>query len=207
MKIVILVEGHTEHAVLREFLKRWLDDNLDRRIGIQVVKFEGAAALLDDVAQKSRMHLDEGDVVAVVSLLDLHGFPRYPDSVRGVRERYKWGRKHVEQLVARENPVAQSKFRHFFAVHELEAWLLSDPAIFPQGVQAELPKKPPEAVNFDEPPARLLNRVYHSVTGRNYKKRTHGPRLFKKLNPELVYKMCPHFKAMMDELLELANAG
>lgn len=34
--------------------------------------------------------------------------------------------------------------------------------------------KEPETVDFDEPPARLLNRVYTAQTRRGYKKTTYG---------------------------------
>ena len=43
------------------------------------------------------------------------------------------------------------KFRLFFAVHEFEAWLLSQPDIFPREIKNALQNRiaQPEQVNFD----------------------------------------------------------
>ena len=41
MKFVLFVEGHTEKAALPAFLKRWLDPQLEQRVGLKPVRFEG----------------------------------------------------------------------------------------------------------------------------------------------------------------------
>jgi hypothetical protein len=56
-----------------------------------------------------------------------------------------------------------------------------------------------------EPPAYLLNRLYVEATGRTYKKRTYGEELFRKLDPQLVWEKCPHFRELADELVNLAK--
>jgi hypothetical protein len=75
----------------------------------------------------------------------------------------------------------------------------------PAEVKKKLPSKAaqPEAVNFDEPPAKLLNRLYGEALRKDYKKVVEGTKLFHKLNPELVYQSCPSFKALADDLLGL----
>jgi len=42
------------------------------------------------------------------------------------------------------------------------------------------------------------------VTGREYKKVTHGTDLFRKLDPELACSKCPQLKKMLDYMLEAA---
>ena len=71
-------------------------------------------------------------------------------------ERYKWAKKDIE------NKIEESRFRQFFAVHETEAWLLSDPKIFPKNIRDAFPGKVqnPETVNFNEPPSKLLEKLY-----------------------------------------------
>jgi hypothetical protein len=51
----------------------------------------------------------------------------------------------------------------FFAVHELEGWLFSNPDIFPNEVRKAVAGKSiqPEKVNFDEPPAKHLDKIYN----------------------------------------------
>jgi len=97
----------------------------------------------------------------------------------------------------------------FFAVHELEAWLLSDLEIFPKNIRKRLSKlkKDPEEVNFNEPPAKLLEKIYRSVTGKNYKKVTYGKQLFKNLNPETAAEKCPNLKKLLNEILTMAESA
>lgn len=169
MRFILFVEGYTEDKALPAFLKRWLDARLTKPVGIRVVRFEGWPELVKDVAKKAKMHLNgpsKDDIIAVISLLDLYGPTFYPDKASESGVRYDWGKQYLEAIVD------QSKFFQFFAVHEVEAWLLSDPEIFPQKVKSALPKKidRPETVNFTEPPAKLLERLYSQHTHRSYKK-------------------------------------
>src|SRR5437879_3271947 len=97
----------------------------------------------------------------------------------------------------------------FFAVHELEAWILSQPQLLPPTVRNALPGKAtePESINFKEPPAKLFDRLYRSGTGRDYKKLVYGKALFESLDPFVACKKCPHLKSMLDEMLRLAKAS
>jgi hypothetical protein len=203
MKFVLFVEGDTERLCIGEFLKRWLDPQLSERVGIQPVKFTGYANFNKEVVKKANAHLNspkESEIIAVIGLLDLAGPGFYPKHVKTADEKYAWGKKHFEEEVNNE------RFRMFFAVHEFEAWLLSQPDIFPREVQPALKKIPhPERVNFDEPPAKLLKRIYREKLRRNYHKTTHGKLLFKKLDPNIAVSKCPYLKAMLQDMLKMAK--
>lgn len=204
MKFILFIEGHTEKKVLPQFLKKWLDPKLMKPVGIKTVRFEGWKELVKDSPKKALMHLngpEQHDLVAVIALLDLYGPTFYPPDKNTAQERYAWAKEHLE------SKVSHSKFRQFFAVHETEAWLLSDPNLFPIEVKKALPGKiqRPEEVNFDEPPARLLERIYKEKTKWAYKKTTHGSDLFNKLDPNLAYTKCPRLKELWDEMLKLAK--
>ena len=95
----------------------------------------------------------------------------------------------------------------FLAVHELEAWLLSDPGIFPAAVCQRLKNdhREPEKVNFDRPPSKYLKELYLSSGKTGYKKTTEGKKLFSRLNPDLAHGECPHLAQMLDEMLRLAK--
>ena len=81
---------------------------------------------------------------------------------------------------------------------------MSDSGIFPSECRNVLDKiKLPETVNLDEPPAKLLHRLYRH----KYKKTTHGPELFGKLDPQVAYAKCPKLKVLLDKMLELAQAA
>jgi len=201
MKFVLFVEGPTERLALPSFLKRWLDARLNQPVGIQPVKFEGWPELVKDCPRKARMYLNKGDIIAVIALLDLYGPTLYPKNKCSASERYVWAKKKLEAQVG------ATKFRQFFAVHETEAWLLSDPSIFPSAIKKALPAKTnnPEDVDFDLPPSKLLEDLFWQKTGKTYKKITHGKEFFDKLDPNLAYQKCPRLKELLDELLKLAK--
>lgn len=206
MKFILFVEGYTENKALPQFLKKWLDPRLANPVGIKTVRFEGWQELIKDAPLKARMHLDgpdKNEIIAVISLLDLYGPTFYPSKLKKSNERYDWAKKHIEEKVN------QPKFFQFFAVHEVEAWLLSEPNIFPVGVREAFPTKinHPETVNFNEPPAKLLERLYPLHVRRSYKKVVNGKGLFGKLDPTVAYKKCPKLKELLDKMLELAKGS
>jgi len=118
-----------------------------------------------------------------------------------VEERYEWAQSHIEKKVG------ASGYRQHFAVHEVEAWILSQPDLLPPAVKRKLPgtAQHPETVNFNEPPAYLLNRLYEEALKKGYKKVANGRDLFSKLDPHTVCSKCPYFKRLCDDLAGLAK--
>ncbi len=207
MRFILFVEGHTEKN-FPQLLKRWLDPNpiLEKPVGIRTVRFEGWAELLKEAPKKAEMHLNgpaNDDIIAVISFLDLCGPTFYPNNLTGYEERYNWAKEYIEKKVN------QPKFFQFFAVHEIEAWLLSQPEIFPLKVRDAFTKniQNPETVNFDEPPAKLLNKIYRRSTNRSYKKVVNGKELFEKLDPNIAYQKCNKLQELLDKMLELAESA
>jgi hypothetical protein len=205
MKFLLYGEGWTEHEALRGFLRRWLDGQINTRVGIDSVRLEGIDEFVSGVRTKIHTHSNSekaGNAIGYIGLADVYRFPGYPDSATSVEQRCDWARKKMLRKV--DHP----KFRMHFAVHEVEAWLLSDPDIFPEAVKKALPGRAshePEAVDFDEPPGKLLRRLYREKLGQEYKKRVNGPALFRVLDPKKVYAKCPYFRRMLDDMLDLAR--
>jgi len=206
MKFVLFVEGHTERKALPEFLKRWLDVRLTRKVGIKVVRFEGLNDYCGEIAKKVELNLGGkagADVIAGIGLLDLYGPKFYPANKTTAAERYDWAKAWLEDQVG--NP----RFRQHFAVHETEAWLLSEPKILPGAVSKALPGKcnQPESVNFNEPPAKLLERLYKEKLGKPYKKLIDGADLFAELSPDVAQQKCPYLGRLLQDMLSLAQAA
>ena len=204
MKFVMFVEGHTEKKSIAPFLKRWLDPRLNQPVGIQPVRFEGWPEMIKDMANKARRHLDgpkQRDIIAVVALLDLYGPTIYPANLETVDDRYRWATEDIIKQVNRK------RFRMYFAVHEVEAWLLAQPNLFRQEISTKLPGsvQQPETVNFDTPPSKLLGKLYSQHLKKDYNKVVFGYELFRMLDPNVVYEKCPYFAKMMDDLLHLAK--
>lgn len=100
------------------------------------MRFEGWRDYYDEIGKKVRLNLSGrtgADVVGAIGLLDLYGPTFYPKEVVGAVDRYAWAKAHIEQKV--DHP----RFYQHFAVHETEAWLLSDPKILPKEVRTALP--------------------------------------------------------------------
>ena len=201
MKFILFVEGHTEKLAIPSFLKRWLDPRLSTRVGIQAVRFEGWAELIKDSPIKADLYLSQEDVIAVVGLLDLYGPTIYPDNENTAEKRYVWAKQHLEEKVD------QAQFFQFFAVHEIEAWLLCDPRIFPSSVRplVERISQAPEDVDNTTPPSKRLNHIYQRQTKRNYRKITHGKDLFERLDPDSASQQCPHLRDLLESMLCLAR--
>lgn len=207
MKIVLFVEGDTEYAVIPDFLKRWLDTRLKEEnkmlVGVQAVRFDGWAEMEAECAARAKRYLNapKEDVIAVLGLLDLYGPTFYPSDRDTASKRYDWAKAYIEKKVGAK------KFSQHFAVHEIEAWLLSDPAIFPPEIKKALTNKypHPEQVNSTEPPAKLLNELYQKHLKRPYRKTVDGRSLFAKLNPATAYSKCPKLKMLLDEMLTRAQ--
>jgi len=204
VKFIVFVEGHTEKKALPDFIRRWLDARLPQRLGLKTVRFEGWPELWRGAPRKARLYLNgpgNEDIIGVISLLDLYGPTIYPKNKQTAQERCDWAKAEMERQVGLPG------FRQFLAVHETEAWLLSQPAIFPEPVRDGFPgnTKHPETVDFDEPPAKLLDRLYRNRLKQTYKKVTHGKALFDKLDPNDAYARCPRLKELFDEMLAMAS--
>jgi hypothetical protein len=204
MRFILFCEGQTER-LMSPFIKRWLDSKLTQKVRVHPVRFNGWRQMVDDVCVKADLWLNGNgsqDVIAVISLLDLYGPTIYPKNLTTSGERYDWLTKHME------GRCRQTRFRHYCAVHETEAWLLSQPSLFPHDVRPFIEKiREPEKVNNDKPPSKLLNELYLAKTGKKYKKTVNGQDLFSKLDPELATQKCPHLKAMLDHMVELGQAA
>jgi hypothetical protein len=206
MKFVLFVEGHTERKALPDFLKRWLDARLPQKVGIKVVRFEGWSHYRDEIAKKVALNLGGkagSDVIAGIGLLDLYGPTFYPPDKVTATERYEWAKARFEKDVAHPN------FRQHFAVHETEAWILAEPKRLPGAVSKALPGKcnQPESVNFNEPPAMLLERLYKEKLGKSYKKVIDGANLFADLSPEVAQAKCPYLSRLLQDMLVLAQSA
>jgi hypothetical protein len=205
VRFVLFVEGYTERQALGEFLKRWLDPRLPQPVGIRTVRFNGWRQFVEDIPVRVRMHFEgpgRDKILAALGLLDLYGPTFYPAHVTSAQDRCAWAVTEIERKVG------HPKFRMFFAVHELEAWILSQPQLLPEPVRRALPGtvNHPESIDFDEPPAKLLERLYQSHTRKSYKKVTYGEELFRQLDPSVAYDKCPHLAEMLDYMLKVGRA-
>ena len=215
MKFILLLEGATEEKGVPGFINRWLNQFFAVGVGVQPDTFEGWPDLHDSAPKKAARYLTDArspDVIAVVSLLDLYGPTFYPPDKATVSERHAWGSEYMQGRVRqhfRQKGLSDdlaAKYRHFFAVHETEAWFLAQPSLFPDEIRQFLEKQPkaPEAVNFQTPPGKLLEQQYLQKLKVRYPKTTKARNFFPRLDTETVVSRCPYLKAMLHELRRMA---
>lgn len=205
MKFILFVEGATEKRGAVQLIGKYLSSKLEPvSVGIKPIDLKGSGNFFKEISRKARLHLKGPDgerIIAAIGLLDLYGAGFIPEDLPSCQERYRWGKDKIEGMVSHR------KFRMFFAVHEVEAWILSQPSVLPfsLGRSAEQSFAKPEDVDFDEPPAKLLKKLYAQARKGGYKKTVDGEQLFSKLDPEAVFDKCPYFRAMIEEMLTLAR--
>ena len=159
------------------------------------------SSFLDDLPKRVEFYLNEGRANFVVGLVDLYGLP--PDridlsSCGSIKEKVSTARRYIKSLVPEEY---RGLFHQHFAVHEVEAWLLAYPEKWPQSARDQIRKRPPEQVNFKEPPAKFLKRIL----GGRYKKTVHAKNLFPEVNPQAAVDKCPFLKLLVEDLLRIAR--
>jgi hypothetical protein len=201
VKLILYVEGDTEKEVLPQFLRRWVDPRLENKVRIAPVNLDGVSNYIKEFANRAQLDLRAADVLGCIGIIDLYGsgLP-YPNGT--IEAKYEWAKEELEKQVR------DPRFRQHFAVHETEAWLLSEPQIFPPDIASHLPKSPtPERVNFQDPPSHRLKDLYWQRLGKRYKKPIEGSRLFQKLDPEVACARCPYLKLLLEDIVALAKTA
>jgi hypothetical protein len=207
-RIALFVEGDTERGDARQktlptFFHKWLDPQLPlwSKVGIHAVKFQGVSNYLDDLPTKLDLYLREGRANYVIGLVDLYGLPSARIDVSDcttVQAKVVKARREIRKLVPDE---FRMRFHQHFAVHEVEAWLLAYPERWPPDVRKHITRRPPEQVDFDEPPAKFLKRILRG----KYKKTVHAKNIFPTVNPQTAIDKCPFLRLLAQDLLEIAG--
>ncbi len=202
-RIALFVEGETELA-LPPFFHRWLDPQLPAagKVGITPVKFQGIANYLDDVAAKTEMYLDQRRANVIVGVVDLYGLPSTRINLSThttLKDKVVAARAYVRQLIPTR---LQPYFRQHFAVHETEAWLLAYPDEWPPAIRGPITERPPEEMNFHEPPSKLLTRLL----GGEYKKIVRARNILGRVDAQVAITACPFLGLLAEDLLGLARA-
>ncbi len=212
MRFVLFVEGDTERLGLPSFFGRWLDRRsaAGAKVGMKVVTLRGLGVFQTKIKRRAEEYLTgkmSGKTVAAFGLLDLHGlqhgdfFDGAPKAAQSglpsVESRVRFGTEKMERLVGLE------RFHMFFAVHEIEAWMLSQPEILaPADKYLGRNVDTPEAINFDNPPSKVLHTAYSRAFKQSYLKTINGPALLEKLDVDIAYEKCPNLARMFDTMAD-----
>ena len=197
----MLCEGDTEELALRHFLARqWASDGL-RSVGLKAINADGKP---EKIAKFAKGYLNEQEVLAVFTLIDLKGMNKVVhqphDSLETKIGRVRdWLRGQVN------HPRADDFFPHV-CVHETEAWILAEGNALAKRLNDKRIQPDPNAElkNFENPPSDRLNRLFLRIRKRRYNKIIDGTPLFKAMEFQRVYTSCQHFREFYDDLRAVA---
>ena len=201
---MILCEGRTEELAVRHFVARqW------REAGLTSVSLDcrNLSGQPKKVGPYATMYLDEPDVLAVFTLVDLNRmnlvtYARDDELEEKVQRVQGWLRNQVHE---------HSRARDFFphvSVHEVEAWILAEGKALSRrlGDSNITPDSKAEFKNFQNPPSNRLNDLFRRIKSRRYQKIEDGTPLFKATQFQPVYDSCPYFRHFYDDLKALTRA-
>ena len=198
----MLCEGDTEEVAVRHFLARqWAEDEF-AHVGLHRRNLNGH---LEKVRPFALGYLEDREVLAVFTLIDLYGMTRVTraanDELEAKVERVKtWLRDQVGP---------HSRSHDFFphvSVHEVEAWILAEGIALSQRLRDLSIKPDPQAErkNFQKPPKKRIDELFLRARKTRYKESVDAQALFLKLAFQPVYESCPHFREFYDDLKSVA---
>jgi len=201
-RIVLLCEGDTEELAVRNFIARqWQSDGFGS-IGLHTVNLNSKH---QDGPTKAALYLDEPEVLAVFTLVDLQGMNRvdhsHHDSLETKVTRVRdWFRARLEHSRAND-------FFPHICVHETEAWVLAEGAALANRLDdAGIGPDPgAETKNFQHPPKRRINDLFMSHKGDRYQKIRDGRPLFAALQFDPIYRTCKYFRTFYDDLTRVGT--
>jgi len=203
-RIVLLCEGDTEEIAVRHFItRRWQSDGLSA-VGLHPVNLNGK---IQDAHLKAGLYLDEANVLAVLTLIDLQGMDRvehgHADALNVQVERVKeWLRRGVGHARHKD-------FCPHVCVHETEAWILAEGLALRKRLDDTGINPDPQAElrNFQSPPKKRLNELFLRKKKDRYHKINDGRPLFAALEFDSVYSSCAYFRAFYDDLKRIAQTS
>lgn len=196
-RIVVLCEGGTEELAVRHFLARqWKSEDLGS-VGLKGINLDGK---LEKAGKFANGYLDDQDVLAVITLVDLQGMARVThqpnDSLEVKIQRAR------QWLSAQVNHARANQFLPHVCVHQTEAWILAEgyalaARLNDSGIE---PDPRAEFKDFQNPPSSRLNELFLRIKKRRYNKTIDGTPLFAAMRFEPVYNSCRYFRAFYDDL-------
>jgi len=191
MRLVILVEGDLEHAVIKSFLAPFCRPYFSR---VDVYPANGNGYFVRRFVKDVIEELNEKDTY-VLCLIDLYGEPfgiyntgKRDNHEISVEESFLKLKQCIEDQINHQH---KWRFTAFPVIREIETWLFAIPVVMRKLNSQVHPA--PETIHH---PAEMLNKIYSG-----YKKLTTGKVLFRDATAQSVYDdNCPHFKLLVDWL-------
>lgn len=219
-RVLILAEGQTEEAFIRDVLAPYLLRRDIHPIPTVVVtrfvksgpRFKGGITSYEQVRRDVCKLLKDTNAVLVTTMLDYYGlpadFPGMSDRPPGTPGSGYLRMKHVEQCFQQD--ISHLRFVPYLALHEFEALVLVDPArcqtaFTDKGIVKQLAQvcegvASPEEINegLTTAPSKRILKIFPA-----YQKTLHGPLATEELGLDALRSACPHFNEWVSRLESL----
>lgn len=196
MKIKVLCEGETEEG-LRPLLVAAIHNP---RCGVIVKPYEGIADLRRHLGKRVRAEIENGASV-VCCLVDCYHYPDVPETLT-LQDRVAAIQKDLHAEI--ENADKQS-VKIFVVIQEVETWILADEDVLVRRFKGKYRPQNFSDLESDgklKHPSQMLKDIFrkHHPLKKAYSKVKDGVAFLKEVDWEKVYKKCPTFKRLIDEL-------
>lgn len=163
----------------------------------------GAGNMKRHIGQFVQHAIEDGDA-AVMCLIDLYNAPfDFPKRTRSVGQRVKWMRDELRRLVPRQ---WRGHLYPHVVIHDLEAWMLADDGPLRSRLGNDVgPWEQPEHINLQRPPSALIGELFRTRLRKTYGKVKDGTFLLKQASSETVYRKCPSFRYVVNDLRHIAG--
>ncbi len=201
-RIIVLCEGDTEELAIRYFIARQWESEGRGSTGLKAIDVGGK---LEKIARFAEGYLDDQEVLAVFTLIDLHEMNKVTHQPHDSLET-KIGRVRA-WLRAQVSHAREDDFFPHVCVHEIEAWILAEGEALASRLNDRSIQPDPHAElkNFQNPPSDRLNELFLRIRKRRYHKIIDGTSLFKAMQFRPVYSACKHFREFYDDLRAAAR--
>ncbi len=219
MKVLVYVEGPSDKAALEALLQPIIRQGRDLGVGISFHPQGSKSSILDNVPRIAADHLADRPGHRVIALPDL-----YPMRVYKGTKNEHGSPKELERLLrdrflkrAKKSGVAKEVLGYFLVYclkHDLEALILASPAELRQrlGTKDALKgawRKPVEDQDDDEPPKRVVERLFKKYKKRKYRDTVDAPWILDQADLSDVERECAQqfalFVAKLRKLVDEAR--
>jgi len=200
MRVVLLVEGHTEQAFIQH-LRQYLSRHLSPMPKLEVRPYHGrvptGGALREAVQDLLRRR--QRPVGHVIALTDVYTGTTPPlfksaDDARGKMRGWVG---------------AEPRFHSHAAQYDFEAWLIPywNDLRSIAGHNQSSPGVNPESINHDNPPSKRIKTLFQVGTFRGaYSKPRDADRIFRKNGLDAAIAQCPELKSFINTILTICDA-
>jgi hypothetical protein len=210
-KVLVLCEGQTEQAFVRDILEPHLAPYgkqaepkvLTTKVTGAGKQHKGGVSKYQLIRRDALRLLGDSSAACVTTMLDYYGLPKDFPGKANLSDHTPYERvAHLERAFAAD--IGDQRFLPYLMLHEFEAMLFADPTVLPSVLNTSqtlsMPRRftSPEEINEGQqthPSARIRQQF-----GDDYRKALHGPLAIARIGLARIRARCPHLDAWIKAL-------